>query len=403
MEVIDIDVAIVGAGIVGLTLVNALKNLPLTVALLDSREPVSSYDSSTYDSRVSAITVASQRILSNLQIWPHIVSERVSAFDEMHVWDALGEGKIHFNCHDIGMPVIGHIIENRVISQALFKHIQYCHNVQCFFSETLVDLTLGDDDKILMTESGKKIKAKLIVGADGGKSWVREKLAIPCKGWDYQQQAIVAIVKTELPHKKTAWQRFLPTGPLAFLPLDDPHYCSIVWSTTPYESQRLILLNDEEFRRELSSEFDFQLGSILETSKRFCFPLHMRHVKNYVKPGFALVGDAAHTIHPLAGQGVNLGLLDAASLAQVIETALNKGRDFSAMTQLRRYERWRKADVEMMIIAMEGFKRLFSNEVKPLAFARNWGLEWMDKCKPIKNHIMARAMGLSGDLPVLAK
>lgn len=399
----NVDVVIVGAGIVGLTLANALKELPITIAVLDSRTPDFSYDLSTYDNRVSAMTIASQRVLSNLHVWPQIAAERISPFHEMHVWDAMGDGKIHFDCHELGMPVAGHIIENRTIVHGLFKSLQYCNNVNLIFSEKLVELESGNGYQTLRTESGKVIRSKLVIGADGAKSWVRDKLNIPLKEWDYQQQAIVTTVKTELPHKKTAWQRFLPTGPLAFLPLDDPHYCSIVWSTTPYESQRLMLLDDDAFRRELSAEFDFQLGRIIEATQRFCFPLRMRHVKHYTKPGFALVGDAAHTIHPLAGQGVNLGILDAITLAEIMTKAIAQGRDFSSMATLRRYERWRKLDVEIMIATMEGFKRLFTHQAEPLRLLRNWGLNLTNQFKPMKNHLMARAMGLSGDLPELAK
>jgi 2-octaprenylphenol hydroxylase len=213
----------------------------------------------------------------------------------------------------------------------------------------------------------------------------------------------VATVRTAEPHGETARQRFLPEGPLAFLPLGESHTCSIVWSTGHAHAEALLALDDSEFRAELESAFGSALGAVSEVGPREGFPLRMRHAEHYVVERVALAGDAAHTIHPLAGQGVNLGLLDAAALAEVLLAAAAAGRDPGGLATLRRYERWRRGDNLLMIAAMEGFKRLFAGSLPPLAWARNLGLEITDRLPPLKSLFMRRALGLGGDLPRLAR
>lgn len=221
-------------------------------------------------------------------------------------------------------------------------------------------------------------------------------------GWNYHQKAVVAHVRPEKSHQETAWQRFLPSGPLAFLPLHDGR-CSIVWSTTPEQADALLALEASAFAEALAEAFDQRLGSILEVGRRGAFPLRLQHAQTYVKPGLALIGDAAHVVHPLAGQGVNLGLLDAAALAEVILDALNAGQDFASFKTLRRYERWRKGDNLLMLAVMDGFKRLFGTALPPVRLLRNIGLNLTDAAGPLKHLIARRAMGLDGDLPRLAQ
>jgi 2-octaprenylphenol hydroxylase len=219
---------------------------------------------------------------------------------------------------------------------------------------------------------------------------------------NYDQSAVVCNVRSAESHQATAWQRFLPTGPLAFLPLHDGR-CSIVWATMPEQADELLALSDFEFARALATAFDRRLGSIIEVGLRAAFPLRLQHAHAYVKPGLALIGDAAHVVHPLAGQGVNLGLLDAATLAEVILDAIAADQDFAAFKALRRYERWRKGDNLLMLGVMDGFKRLFGNALPPVRLLRNLGLNLTEAAGPIKNGIARRAMGLAGDLPRLAR
>jgi len=213
---------------------------------------------------------------------------------------------------------------------------------------------------------------------------------------------VVANVRTAVPHQETAWQRFLPTGPLAFLPLHDGR-CSIVWSTTPEQADSLLALDERDFGAALAEAFDWRLGAIVEVGPRTAFPLRLQHAHAYVQPGIALIGDAAHVVHPLAGQGVNLGLLDAATLAEVVSDAVAAGQDFASLKTLRRYERWRKGDNLLMLGVMDGFKRLFGNTLPPVRLLRNVGLNLTDAAGPLKNLIARRAMGLAGDLPKLAR
>jgi 2-octaprenylphenol hydroxylase len=251
-------------------------------------------------------------------------------------------------------------------------------------------------------EDGREIQARLLVAADGANSRVRGLAGIPVRGWGYDQNAVVATVRPERPNRDTAWQRFMPSGPLAFLPINDGR-CSIVWSTSPEQAQQLLALEPEAFCEALGGASDYVLGEILETGPRASFPLRLQHATHYVQPGLALVGDAAHAIHPLAGQGVNLGFLDAATLAEVLTEARRASRDIGSHGVLRRYERTRKGDNLMMLAAMDGFKRLFGNDLAPLRLLRNLGLRLTDSADPVKQLIMRRALGMLGEQPRLAR
>lgn len=396
------DIIVIGGGIVGLTFASALQKTPLKIALVENKSLADYSSEKKHDLRVSAITHASQTILATLGVWPDI-KKRAAAYEHIHAWDALTEHKIDFDCTEAGQPYLGHIIENRVIQHALINQLQHNPSVKIFDHIAPIALFSNEKLHVVQLQNGEYLKTKLLVGADGANSFVRNQANIPLKTWSYQQSAIVTTIRTEYPHQSTAWQRFLPRGPLAFLPLNDPHICSIVWSTLDSHAEELMRLADEEFNLALTQAFGCRLGDITAIDRRIKFPLHMRHAKQYVKPNLALIGDSAHTIHPLAGQGVNLGLLDAASLAQVIVDALQKQRDFASMTVLRRYERWRKGENWLMIAAMEAFKRLFSNSSSVFAHIRGKGLQLTDQNLWLKTIFMQHAMGLSGDLPYAAK
>lgn len=396
------DVLIVGGGMVGATLACALGEKAINVAMVDTQAPAMSWPDEGYDMRVSAITRATQRILETLGVWPNVLAERVSPYRDMHVWDASGEGVIHFDSAELGEASLGHIVENRVTLKALHKKIQTLDSVTFIPGVMATDLDINDSRVSLKLNNGDELTAQLVVAADGSRSWVRQQRGISVRGWDYDQAALVTYVKTAQPHQETAWQRFLSTGPLAFLPLTEG-YSSIVWSTSPEQAEQLRTMPEEHFAIELQAAFEDRLGKIEKVGPRAVFPLRFFETNAYVQSRLALIGDAAHTIHPLAGQGVNLGMSDAASLAEVLIDAKQNRKDIGSLKVLRQYERWRRADNRSMLVTMDGFKRLFSNESSLLSWVRNTGMSLLDKTPLLKNTIVKQAMGLSGSQPKLAK
>lgn len=388
------DIIIVGAGMVGATLACGLAEEAedFSIAVIDASAPDLDWDNKNYDIRVSAITRASQNLLKDCGVWEKIIGQRVSPYMDMFVWDASSKGEIHFDSADMGESNLGHIVENRVIVSALHQRIKELPQIELLCSTELESIKFSNDNVELISKDKTKFSANLIIGADGTRSWVRQQADIAVKGWDFDQAALVTTVKTEKHHQDTAWQRFLPTGPLAFLPLTKG-YSSIVWSTSPDEAKRLNKLLKPKFSLELEQAFASKLGKIKSVATRAVFPLRLFETLNYVKPRLALVGDAAHTIHPLAGQGVNLGLADVSSLITVIVDAINDKKDIGDLNVLRRYERWRRADNRSMLVAMDGFKRLFGSELSVVKTLRSLGLNITNKITPLKNIIMQQAMG----------
>jgi len=395
------DLVVVGGGMVGAALACAMAESGFQVCVLEAQEPQTQWPPGEVDLRVSALSRASQRILYNLGAWERMTQLRVSPYTDMQVWDAGGKGSIHFSAAEIGEPNLGHIVENRVTQLALWERLAQLPNATMLCPGSLSRLEFGDSPRLWL-DDGRILQAGLIVGADGRDSLVRKMAGIGIQGWDYDQHAIVATVRPQQHHQFTAWQRFMPTGPLALLPILDGH-CSIVWSTSPLQAQELMGLDDDAFCEVLSLASERRLGEMLEVGPRGLFPLRLGHAETYIREGLALVGDAAHAIHPLAGQGVNLGFLDAATLAEVLVEAKKAGRKLGALTTLRRYERARKGDNLGMLAAMDLFKRFFSNEILPVQLLRNFGLSLVDHAGPLKDMIMRRAMGLTGELPELAR
>ena len=398
----DYDLIIVGAGMVGATLACALGGQGFRIALVEARQPEFDWPADSVDQRVSAITCASQKIFESIGAWSVMSGQRVSPYREMRVWDATGTGAIHFDSAELGEPLLGHIVENRVTLFALHKCLKSLETVSLLAPSSVTKLEIDSDKAQVELDDGRFLSASLVVAADGSRSKVRELAGIETTGWSYHQHGVVAHIVTSQDNQETAWQRFMPDGPLAFLPLSDGS-SSIVWSTTPEHAETLLAMNETEFLDELQQAFGDRLGRMIKCGPRAAFPLHLQHAKTYTQPRIALLGDAAHTVHPLAGQGVNLGLADAASLAEVIVDARKQQQDIGRHKVLRRYERWRKGENLTMLSTMDGFKRLFGSTKPVMKWLRNTGLRLTNSTTPIKNLIMRQAMGMEGDLSRLAR
>jgi len=398
----DFDLLVVGGGMVGAAFALACAGKGLSVAVLEARPPQREWPRGEVDLRVSALARASQRMLQRLGAWERIAGLGVSPYRRMHVWDGIGGTAITFDSAELGEPDLGHIVENRAIQLALWERLEQAPDIDLIAPATIAELARGPEGSRVVLGDGRILGARLLVAADGRDSLIRELAGIPTRGWDYDQQAIVGNVRSERWHEETAWQRFLPTGPLALLPLADGR-CSIVWSVTEGRARELQAMDDPDFSEALTAASEGRLGRMWVDGPRASVPLRFQHAERYVEPGLALIGDAAHAIHPLAGQGVNLGFLDAAELAAALDLALARRRDIGSMGTLRRYERARRGDNTAMLLAMDTFKRVFGSRLPPLVAARSLGLALTDRLLPLKRLFMERALGLGQGLPPLAR
>jgi len=397
------DIIIIGGGMVGLSLASALSKANFSVAVIESREPTLQWEASDYDARVSAINLASCRFLKYLNIWQKLNKSSMSSIDKMIVWDQQGGGEIQFDAAEIQQDKLGYIVENREIIRALWEQLSADPNVELLCPEKVANVTVNQKNVYLEYGENKKIHANLIVGADGGNSWVRKQIGIDLKQQPYHHNAIVAVIKTTQPHGQTALQPFLKTGPLGVLPLAESDHVSIVWSANVLRSEELMSMSLMDFNRALTNALDYRLGQVHCLSERKSIPLVMRHAKQYVTDRVALVGDAAHTIHPLAGQGANLGFMDAACLAQTVVDAKEKLQDIGSLRVLRRYERWRKGDNTMMLLAMRSFKECFTETLPLLVTLRTFALNAANRLSLLKKCFIKVAMNDSDDLPESAK
>jgi 2-octaprenylphenol hydroxylase len=399
------DVVIVGGGIAGLAMAAALADSGLSLALVEARAlppPFSTEGDSdrdrvdAYDRRVSALTPKSMALLARLGAGAAIEAGRHCPYRHMTVWDAEGTGVIDFDAGEMDLPMLGSIVENRLITAALAQRVQRQGGLSLHAPASVASTGRADDGIALTLESGEALRAGLLVAADGALSPIRQHFAFRTREWNYGHRALVTTAAFEKPHELTAWQRFLPTGPLALLPLagGGDRLCSIVWSVDEALADDLLALDDTAFCAALSDAAEARLGSPTACAARAAFPLRQRHAVDYVQPGVALVADAAHTIHPLAGQGINLGLADVEVLAEEILRGHRRGIDPGALTLLRRYQRRRKGENLAMMAAMDGFKRLFEQRPPSLRWLRNSGMRGVAALPPLKHRIMRQAMGL---------
>ncbi|WP_191601312.1 UbiH/UbiF/VisC/COQ6 family ubiquinone biosynthesis hydroxylase [Marinomonas algicola] len=391
------DVAVIGAGMIGRLIASLLAQNKVSVALIDPSTGLSTLSSPPhYDTRVSAISAASQDLLETAGVWHRIPEERLLHYRTMNVWDGLGTSDIQFQAESLGVPSLGCMVENAVLSDALNQKNADLDKLHSFFGEQVVAFDAQQNHSDIILKSGKKIQATLIVAADGANSFVRREAGFSCREWDYGHHAIVATIEIDRSHENTAWQAFGDEGILAFLPLpsiEGKHIASIVWSVPPLESESLCQLDEPNFCRRLSYALSERFSVLSELSPRLSIPLTQRHATEYVKERIALVGDAAHTIHPLAGQGANIGFSDVRALVEILLKAHKRQDDIGRLTILRRYQRARMLDNLQMAAGMESFKRLYSTQNPLIVQMRNTGMNFINKNAEIKRLVVEKAFG----------
>lgn len=404
-----LDVLIVGGGVAGgcagalLQRSASTARRPLAVAILEHGRQHSPLPGTPFESRVSALSRASERILEHAGAWGRIAGPRVQPYERMRVWHHTvrpsSSDVLIFDAADAGEPNLGHIAENRLVQAGVLDAFEAAGGR--IIAGELAGLTVHERHVEAHTSAGT-LAARLIVGADGARSSVRERIGLTAESASYRQTAIVANVSTERPHECTAWQRFLRAGTLAFLPLADGS-SSIVWSADAQDAAAMLAESDAQFELGLARHSDGALGATRLLTERTSFPLARLDAHRYTAHRCALIGDAAHVVHPLAGQGANLGLLDAASLAEVVVAASHEGEDPGAERVLRRYERWRKSETQVMATAIDMFDRFLAHGSGPLARVAQRGLSWVNRSQEVKRVFVARALGLTGELPQAAR
>lgn len=380
------DVIVVGGGVVGLSAALAMHHRGFSVVLIDAG--TLSVSSSEVSPRVYAINHASQRLLQQLNVWDRLAKQRLSPYQHMHVWDAVKGAHIDFDTRMIACDRLGSIIDDANLRHALLQEIA-TQPIRLLPEASVTAVDVGPE--VVEVRAGQHcLSAKLMIVADGALSPTRELLDVPLTQWPYHQHALVATVETEKNHQHTAYQIFTPDGPLAFLPLADEHHCSIVWSSAPHLTQQRMALTEDEFNQQLTTAFQAKLGQTTLISKRHAFPLHMRHVQQYSGPRWLLMGDAAHTIHPLAGLGLNVGLADLAAWLRLLDADNHR---LCSKKTLGAYQRQRKYAVWQTIALMEGFKALFLNPLPPIAALRGFGLTMCNQLTPLKRLFIEHATG----------
>lgn len=394
------DIIIAGSGIAGSTLAVALAQQGLRLAIIDPLLPTTQQPAANELARlrVSAIYAGELNALQQLGVWPgtNESDELSDGFQRMHIWETENRAAITFDGATIGQSRLGAIIENQHLVGALHKRLG--STAATLINASIAHTSLPDLTSVTVTlNNGEKLTAQLLVAADGTDSGIRRQAQIDISRRDFHQQAVIATVKPARNHQHTAWQKFLPGGPIAFLPLADG-YCSIVWSTGIEHAGQLVNQSDADFRRELGDVIDGKLGVITDSSARFSFPLFQQQARRYVGNRIALIGDAAHRIHPLAGMGANLGIADALTLAELLA---DQTGDPGSPELLNRYDRWRRSEVNAYMTAQEMLRSCYRWSVRPATDVRGLGVSMLNKSVIVKPELLLRTIGLTGNLPRL--
>lgn len=400
----DYDILIIGGGMVGASLALALAPSGLRVGVIEA-VPYGGARQPSYDDRTLALAEGSQRIFATLGVWDRIAAGGATPIRRIHISDRGHFGFARLDAAEAGVEALGYVVENRALGAALLEALAGCGHASLITPAVMRAIAFETERVSVTVEQDgatRVLTARLVVAADGGDSSVREAAGIRVRRHAYGQTAVVTNISTELPHDGSAFERFTSSGPLALLPMSEGR-CAVVWSLPPAEADRVMALDEPAFLAGLNAAFGDRLGAFVRAGRRHAYPLALTRVAEHVRPRLALIGNAAHTLHPVAGQGFNLGLRDVATLAQVLTEAVQAGADPGELTVLRRYADWRRRDNLAVSGFTDGLVRLFSNRSAPLAVARNLGLIAVDLVAPLKRALLRRSMGLAGRLPRLGR
>jgi 2-octaprenyl-6-methoxyphenol hydroxylase len=394
------DVVIVGGGLVGGTLACVLAESSLSSVVVEAGTLAAARDD-RFDGRASAISLTSRRLLQATRLWPGMADE-ATPMRHIRVSEGASPLYLHYDHRDVGDEPFGHMVENRHYRRALYERIGQLEAVTFLSPARALAVDRGEAGVEVRIEGGGRIRAPLVIGAEGRHSRLREEAGIRVSGWSYRQVGIVCTVEHEHPHGFVAHERFLPAGPFAILPLKG-NRSSIVWTERAERAPAIMALDDAGFAAELARRFGDFLGALRVVGPRWSYPLSLQFAEKAIAPRLALVGDAIHAMHPIAGQGLNMGLRDVAALSEVLSEARDLGLDLGAADVLARYQRWRRFDNTLMLALTDGLNRLFGIKAAPVRLARDLGLAAVNVLPPVKRFFMRHAMGMVGELPRLMR
>ncbi len=415
MDSRQFDLAVVGAGLNGSLLALAAGEAGLRTALID-RVPLKSLAEASFDGRTTAVAYTSQRLFEALGVWSEVAAE-AEPIRDIRISDAGHDGRpsplhLHFDHREAAPDArdpapMGWIVENRFLRAALLRRLADCPQVELVAPDEVIETSRNTDRAELALKSGRRLTARLVASTEGRFGSMREQAGIGAQSWSYGQTAIVLVARHERPHRGVAQERFLPSGPFAILPMTDgpagEHRSSIVWTERPELARRLLELDDARFQAEFARRFGDHLGRVEAIGRRWAYPLWLVHAHRYIDTRLVLVGDAAHGIHPIAGQGYNLGVRDIAALVEVLIDAKRLGLDIGTTDTLERYVQWRRTDNFTMVASTDVLTWLFSNDIAPLRLMRDLGLAAVNRMPPLRRFFVRHAMGLVGDLPKLLR